>query len=68
MKSLEICTAIKSQREKLGISIEQMAQVLRKNENTYYQFENGKLEMSISQLIKICEFLNLKVIFEKSPE
>lgn len=52
---------LKEIREKKGYSIEEMAQVINKSPCNYFKKENGDVKFSVSEALKISQFLKCKV-------
>nr|WP_271028233.1 helix-turn-helix transcriptional regulator [Enterococcus faecium] len=52
---------IRSIREDNDITQQQMVEVLNISQNTYSQYETGKIEWTASTLIKIANYFNVSV-------
>lgn len=50
---------IKEIREDRDIKQEEIAKILNIKQNTYSQYENGKRQIPINALIKLCEFYKI---------
>ena len=59
---------LRNKREKKGYTIEDMARVIDKSAPNYSMKENGKLKFSVTEALKIADFLGESVedIFLKS--
>jgi len=54
---------IRNIREDNDITQSQMAEVLNVSQNTYSQYETGKIEWSASSLIKVADFFDVSIDF-----
>ena len=54
---------LKDTRNKMGYSINDMANVIDKSPCNYYKKEMGKVVFSVTEAIKIAEFLKKRVEF-----
>ncbi|WP_375137367.1 helix-turn-helix domain-containing protein [Enterococcus sp. PF-2] len=52
---------IRSIREDNDVTQQQMAELLNVSQNTYSQYETGKIEWTASTLIKIAEYFGVTV-------
>lgn len=52
---------IRSIREDNDVTQQQMAKLLNISQNTYSQYETGKIEWTASTLIKIANYFNVSV-------
>lgn len=52
---------IRSIREDNDITQEQMAKLLNVSQNTYSQYETGKIEWTASTLVKIADYFGVSV-------
>ncbi|EKB7629029.1 helix-turn-helix transcriptional regulator [Enterococcus faecalis] len=52
---------IRSIREDNDMTQQQMADLLNVSQNTYSQYETGKIEWTASTLIKIADYFNVSV-------
>lgn len=52
---------IRSIREDNDVTQQQMAELLNVSQNTYSQYETGKIEWTASTLIKIADYFNVSV-------
>ena len=52
---------IRSIREDHDVTQQQMAELLNVSQNTYYQYETGKIEWSASTLIKLTDYFDVSV-------
>ena len=52
---------LKEIREKKGYTIEDMALVIKKSPCNYFKKENGDVKFSVSEALKISNFLKCKV-------
>ena len=52
---------LKKKREEKGYTIEDMAKVIEKSAPNYSMKENGKLKFSVTEALKIADFLDEKV-------
>lgn len=52
---------IRSIREDNDVTQQQMADLLNVSQNTYSQYETGKIEWTASALIKIADYFNVSV-------
>ena len=52
---------LKEEREKQGYTIQDMARVIDKSVPNYSMKENGKIKFSVSEALKIADFLDKKV-------
>jgi len=52
---------IRSIREDNDITQAQMAEFLRVSQNTYSQYETGKIEWTASTLIKVADYFNVSI-------
>ena len=52
---------IRSIREDNDMTQQQMAELLNVSQNTYSQYETGKIEWTASTLIKIADYFNVSV-------
>ncbi|GAA3025879.1 helix-turn-helix domain-containing protein [Tetragenococcus solitarius] len=52
---------IRSIREDNDITQQQMAELLSISQNTYSQYETGKIEWPVSTLIKIADYFDVSV-------
>lgn len=56
-----ICKNIRALREDNDIKQQTLADILRIAQNTYSQYENGKIEWTAPVLIKLAKFYNTSV-------
>ena len=61
MTQLEICTAIKAARKSKGINLVELAEMAGINKSTISEFENGKHNLSLANVLKITDALGLEV-------
>lgn len=54
---------IRSIREDNDVTQQQMAELLNVSQNTYSQYETGKIEWTASTLIKIADYFDVSVDF-----
>jgi len=52
---------IRNIREDNDITQTQMAEVLNVSQNTYSQYETGKIEWTASSLIKVADYFNVSI-------
>ena len=52
---------LRKMREAKGYTVEDMARVIDKSAPNYSMKENGKLKFSVTEALKIADFLNTKV-------
>ncbi|WP_420889751.1 helix-turn-helix domain-containing protein [Enterococcus mediterraneensis] len=52
---------IRSIREDNDVTQQQMAQLLNVSQNTYSQYETGKIEWTASTLIKVADYFDVSV-------
>jgi transcriptional regulator with XRE-family HTH domain len=52
---------IRSIREDNDVTQQQMAELLNVSQNTYSQYETGKIEWTASSLIKIADYFDVSV-------
>lgn len=52
---------LKEEREKKGYTIQDMAKVIDKSVPNYSMKENGKVKFTVSEALKIADFLDKKV-------
>ena len=52
---------IKAIREDIDLTQKQMAELLNVSQNTYSQYETGKIEWTASSLIIIADYFNVSV-------
>ncbi|WP_429962060.1 helix-turn-helix domain-containing protein [Enterococcus sp. AZ083] len=52
---------IRSIREDNDLTQQKMAELLNVSQNTYSQYESGKIEWTASSLIKIADYFNVSV-------
>ena len=58
---IEVGKRIKESRKLSGYTQQQVADILLMTQQQYSRFENGKFELSYSQLIKISELFDVSV-------
>lgn len=61
MTQKEICTAIKAARKAKKINLMEMAELSGMNISTISEFENGKHNLSLANVLKITEALDLEL-------
>lgn len=64
----KIGTQIKEIRKKKGYKISNMVELTGINQSNYSQLENGKVNLTLDSLTKVCDALNLSVKLEEQKE
>ena len=54
---------IRNIREDFDVTQSQMAEILNVSQNTYSQYETGKIEWTASTLIKVANYFNVSIDF-----
>lgn len=52
---------LKQKREEKGYTIEDLAKVIEKSPPTYFKKENGDVKFTVSEALKLADFLDEKV-------
>ena len=52
---------LKRKREEKGYTIEDLARVIEKSPPTYFKKENGDVKFTVSEALKLADFLDEKV-------
>ena len=60
----EIRTQLKARRKELGLSAQKVADLSKSTQGQILNFENGKANITVHLLEKICKALNLKINIE----
>lgn len=64
----KIGNKIKEVRKKRGYKISKMVELTGINQSNYSQIENGKVNLTIDSLTKVCDVLSLSLKLEEQKE
>lgn len=65
---VDVASQIKEYRKKRGYTIDKMVELTGINKSNYSQMENGKLNLTIDSLSKICTVLKVSLKLEEQKK
>jgi len=68
MKSTDLRHSIRKRRKELGLSAQSVADQAKTTQSNVLNFENGKANITIATLERICEVLGLDIVLVANTE